>query len=548
MAKAQCINASQHPSTINTLDQTTISPITIDNCNSISEYSVVQMNFPGTYTFSATENIDGAPGYVTLTDALNNVIAHGLSPLHVAIPGTGQYRAHWTNDAACNSSLNCYTTTAVFTSVLGCIPPPGITAMGITTTSANISWTASPSNPANGYEYVITTSPGTPTGSGTPTTVTSFAATTLVPNTPHFVYVRSMCAGDTSLWNSMSFPTPCMAVAAPWTEDFESPAFVPESTFDSCWTTIPASGDDCSWWLGEGNTFYPNTGPSADHTTGVPGVGRYIFVHTSFPVILSSGWTMEIWTPVIDISSLTNPELRFWKHFHGAGIDSFFVEVDTGSGFQTIYATYGPGPQTDETDPWVVEVLNLNAFDGSTELQIRFRAICGGFAGNLALDDISVGSCLLMATADSTAPDALMANVTGGTPPYSYLWNTGDMTPTITGLASGTYTVTVTDANGCSDITQGHIIGMEELNFARHISLYPNPTAEEVFIDYDFTSEVDLEVTVVNQLGQVVLRISEPSASSGQLRLEVAEWANGVYNVLFSNGNQINSRQLMIQK
>ena len=70
------------------------------------------MNFPGTYTFSATENIDGAPGYVTLTDALNNVIAHGLSPLHVAIPGTGQYRAHWTNEAACNSSLNCYTTTA----------------------------------------------------------------------------------------------------------------------------------------------------------------------------------------------------------------------------------------------------------------------------------------------------------------------------------------------------------------------------------------------------------------------------------------------------
>ncbi|PSL07595.1 gliding motility-associated C-terminal domain-containing protein [Cecembia rubra] len=41
------------------------------------------------------------------------------------------------------------------------------------------------------------------------------------------------------------------------------------------------------------------------------------------------------------------------------------------------------------------------------------------------------------------------ANVTGGTGPYTYLWNTGATTPTISNLGPGIYTVTVTDANGC---------------------------------------------------------------------------------------------------
>jgi len=41
-------------------------------------------------------------------------------------------------------------------------------------------------------------------------------------------------------------------------------------------------------------------------------------------------------------------------------------------------------------------------------------------------------------------------NPAGGAPPYSYSWSTGATTPTITGLASGAYGVTVTDANGCS--------------------------------------------------------------------------------------------------
>lgn len=44
----------------------------------------------------------------------------------------------------------------------------------------------------------------------------------------------------------------------------------------------------------------------------------------------------------------------------------------------------------------------------------------------------------------------LNAQVSGGTPPYTYLWNTGSTSAYITNLAAGIYVLNVTDANGCS--------------------------------------------------------------------------------------------------
>ena len=48
---------------------------------------------------------------------------------------------------------------------------------------------------------------------------------------------------------------------------------------------------------------------------------------------------------------------------------------------------------------------------------------------------------------------ATATNVTGGTSPYTYSWNTNPVqnTQTATGLSAGNYSVTVTDANGCTN-------------------------------------------------------------------------------------------------
>lgn len=58
---------------------------------------------------------------------------------------------------------------------------------------------------------------------------------------------------------------------------------------------------------------------------------------------------------------------------------------------------------------------------------------------------------------------SLTVTAIGGTPPYTYLWSTGATTATATGLASGTYSVTVTDAAATQRVRAFTLVDPPEL-------------------------------------------------------------------------------------
>jgi hypothetical protein len=60
--------------------------------------------------------------------------------------------------------------------------------------------------------------------------------------------------------------------------------------------------------------------------------------------------------------------------------------------------------------------------------------------------------------------------VSGGTTPYTYLWSTGATTVSIHGRTAGMYTVTVTDANGCTMVKRVTIIQPTPIVIANNVN------------------------------------------------------------------------------
>ena len=120
-------------------------------------------------------------------------------------------------------------------------------------------------------------------------------------------------------------------------------------------------------------------------------------------------------------------------------------------------------------------------------------------------------------------------DITTGVGPYTYDWDTGDTTASISGLAPGIYTMLLTDGAGC---TYGYVfevgvtVGTGNPGSMMAIEVRPNPAQDILYLDLP-TPEHVTSVQLTDALGRVVY-------SSDQWRpsILVAHLPEGVYYLM----------------
>lgn len=178
---------------------TTCSSGTISTCNWAGEYSQLNIGVTGAFTFYSSTTTD----YLTLTDASNNILYAGTTPLSANITSTGNYRLHVSGNSSCATDNTCRTTSYSCLNVpCSGTPNAGSTSVSSSTIcgSQNVNFSLVGSTVALGLSYQWQSSPNNSTWTSLPT-FTNSTMTQVVSST---AYYRCIVSCGTFSANSVS--------------------------------------------------------------------------------------------------------------------------------------------------------------------------------------------------------------------------------------------------------------------------------------------------------------------------------------------------------
>jgi hypothetical protein len=377
--KAQCIRPTAFGSAVSN-NSGLLQGITTCAYSSAEYSTVTGLTLGEDYVFAGQTGTTYGAGthvYVTITDATNNVIQHGTSPQTVTNISFNAVRIHLSDDAACAGSATCHNTSLLL--ITSCIVPSGLSSTNVTTTSADISWTAPVNAPSSGYDYYYSTTNTAPiattTPNGTIATGTTANLTALNPSTQYYYWVRSNCGTETSSWSaSGTFATACVAITVPSIETFAT--FIP-----TCWskasggniTAGPATPGAGSWFA----DGFANVG-----TTGAVKYNFYTsntndwFISPQY-VIPATGYEIKFDAAATQYASTAAPTTP-WE-----ADDVVEVLVSTGTANWSVLYTFDATHAPSNTGS--INIIDISAFAGQT-VKFAFRMVEGANNGNADIE------------------------------------------------------------------------------------------------------------------------------------------------------------------
>lgn len=332
-----------------------------------------------------------------------------------------------------------------------CNAASGVAISNITNIGATISWLASTSASAQGYEWEVRSSGAAGSGTAglaasgsTLSSVLTANATGLAASTQYSVYVRTLCSGSaTSSWTTAAlFTTLCNPSTAPFYQNFDG------GVLPTCWTNSNATNNTSANALWK-FTGTPDYGAASNGRTS----GTFAWVDASTPYVDS----VRLTTPFINLTGLTAPYIKFDLFKNNTDPASpqlnsmFYVQVNNGAGWNTVYTN------STNSSIWRTEGVALPSSYNNTTVQVRFcvnKTASNNFYDDILLDSVSVvnaPSCLV-----PTIPSNAVSNVTSNsaiiswsapvTPPavgYEYYYSDNNTPPTSSSTINGTTTPSV---------------------------------------------------------------------------------------------------------
>jgi len=162
--------------------------------------------------------------------------------------------------------------------------------------------------------------------------------------------------------------------------------------------------------------------------------------------------------------------------------------------------------------------------------------------------DFNLSTVVTGVTMAGDADGSISVTPSAGVGPYTYSWDNGMNTSNITNLTEGDYTVTVMDSNGCSDVitvSLGIGVSSEDLQMLRDIVVAPNPTSGTTFLNLSFNTPVELQVEVVNVVGQTVFAAKASNTVQQSYEVDLTNHSSGMYFIRLSMNNETHIEKLI---
>jgi uncharacterized repeat protein (TIGR03803 family) len=234
------------------------------------------------------------------------------------------------------------------------------------------------------------------------------------------------------------------------------------------------------------------------------------------------------------------------------------VSCNGGStGKATVSASGGVSPYTYSWSPSGGSGTTASGLSAGTyTVHVTSHAGCASTATVIITQPIALSETQFVIDCNNGKVTTAILSVTGGVAPYTYSWSpTGGTKDTATGLATGTYTIKVTDHNGCSVTLRERVScgsspvkaggndssGTQCCQGLQNVTLYPNPNnglfsiagvEKGMFIEvYDYTGR----------------KISEIETSNETMQLNITNQSNGIYliRILDKDGNLVSQKKVV---